>query len=146
MAEPDDDEALRAKLDALKAALARRSAGKRAREAGEPSESERAATASAMSMAVRAAGEFAASVVVGGLVGWQCDRWLGTKPAFLIAFFLVGAATGMWSLIRATSPKAHQDDRNSRLSGAGAPDKDGRRSAPAAGEKAPGGAHDDDED
>ena len=145
MGERDDGQELRAKLDALKGALARRSAEKSAREAGEPSESERAATASAMSMAVRAAGEFAASVVVGGLIGWQCDRWLGTKPAFLIAFFLIGAAAGMWSLIRATSPKAHQNDRDSRLSAGGAPDKDGRRAAPAAGEEAPGGA-DDDED
>ena len=64
MAEPDDDQALRAKLDALKAALARRSAEKRAKEAGGPTNSERAATASAISMAFSAAGEFAGAIVV----------------------------------------------------------------------------------
>ncbi len=145
MAEPDDDQALRAKLDALRRALERRGAEKRAQEAGGPTESERAATASAISLGLRAAGEFAASIVVGGLIGWQFDRWLGTKPAFLIAFFLLGAAAGVWNVIRATSPKGPPIDRNSRLSPAHAPDKDGRRSAPAAGNEPPGGA-DDDED
>ena len=145
MAEPDDDQALRAKLDALKAALAERSADRRAKEPGGPSESERAATASAISMGFRAAGEFAGAIVVGGLIGWLIDRGLGTKPAFLIAFFLIGAAAGVWNVIRATSPKALPDDRNSRLSDAHTPDKDVRRSAPAAGAGAPGGA-DDDED
>ena len=87
MAEPDDDQALRAKLDALKGALERRSAEKRAGEAAGPSESERAATASAISLGLRAASEFAAAIVVGGLIGWQLDRWLGTKPAFLIVVF-----------------------------------------------------------
>ncbi len=51
MAEPEDDHALRAKLDALRGALDRRGAEKRAGEARVPSESERAATASAISMA-----------------------------------------------------------------------------------------------
>ena len=145
MAEPEDDHDLRAKLDALRGALDRRGAEKRAGEARIPSESERAATASAISMAVRAASEFAAAIVVGGLIGWQLDRWLGTKPAFLIAFFLLGAVAGVWNVIRATSPKGPPKDRNSSLSGEAAPDKDVRRSAPTAGNEAPGGA-DDDED
>jgi ATP synthase protein I len=146
MPEPDDTQELRAKLDALKGALDRRNAEKRAAAAGGPSESERAAQTSAISRGYAAAGEFAASVVLGGLIGWQCDRWLGTKPAFLIAFFLIGAAAGVWSLIRAASPKVLQSDRNSRLSHAEAADKDGRRAAPAAGQNAPGGTDDDDED
>jgi ATP synthase protein I len=145
MAEPDDDHALRAKLDALRGALERRGAEKRAGEAAGPSEAERAGTASAISMGVRAGSEFVAAIVVGGLIGWQLDRWLGTKPAFLIAFFLIGAVAGVWNVIRATSPKGPPKDRNSSLSGDAAPDKDGRRSAPAGRAEAPGGA-DDDED
>jgi ATP synthase protein I len=145
MAEPDDDEALRAKLDALRAALDRRNAEKRAKEAVGPSDSQRAATNSAISMALSAAGEFAGAIVGGGLIGWLIDRVLGTKPAFLIAFFLLGAAAGVWSVVRLTSPKAHKKDSDSRLSDSAAPDKDGRRSAPAAGGEAPSGA-DDDED
>jgi F0F1-type ATP synthase assembly protein I len=133
MAEPDDDQALRAKLDALKGALDRRNAEKRAKEAGGPTDSERAATNSAISMAFSAAGEFAGAIVGGGLIGW------------LIAFFLLGAAAGVWNVVRLTSPKAHLGDRDSRLSGGAAPDKDGRRSAPAARNEALSGA-DDDED
>ncbi len=145
MAEPDDDQALRAKLDALRGALERRNAEKRAAQAGEPSDSDRAATASAISMGLRAGSEFVASIVVGGLIGWLIDRWLGTKPAFLIALFLVGSVAGVRNVIRATSPKGPQTDRNSPLSGDAAPDKDGRRSAPAAGNGPLGGAEDDED-
>jgi ATP synthase protein I len=142
MAEPDDDQA---KLDALRNSLSRRNAEKRASEAAGPTEAEQEATRSSMSMAVRAAGEMAASIVVGGLIGWQTDRWLGTKPAFLITFFLLGAVGGVWNIIRATSPKRRPIDHNSRLSDGAPPDKDVRRSAPSAETGALRGA-DDDED
>jgi ATP synthase protein I len=145
MGERDDDQELRAKLDALRSALERRSAEKRAKEASGPSQSERAATGSAFSLGLRASGEFAAPIVVGALIGWRLDRWMGTKPALLIALFLLGAAAGVLNVIRAASPKVAVTDRNSSLSGVHAPDKDGRRSAPAADAEAPGGA-DDDED
>ena len=145
MGEPDDDQELRAKLDALKAALERRRAEKRATEAGGPSESERAAQTSAISRGYAAAGEFAGAIIAGGLIGWLIDRGLGTKPAFLIVFFLLGVVAGVVNVIRATSSKTPATDRNSRLSGVQAPDKDGRRPASAAGETAQGGA-DDDED
>ena len=145
MAEPDDEQSLRAKLDALKGALAERSADKRAAEGGLASESERAATASAISMGMRAASEFAAAIIVGVAIGWKLDGWLGTKPVLLIVFFLLSSAAGVWNVIRVTSAKSPPKDRNSRLSDAHAPDKDVRRSAPAAGFEAPGGA-DDDED
>ncbi len=145
MAERDDEEALRAKLDALRGALDKRSAEKRAEEAAAPTESERAATASAISMGMRAASEFAAAIIVGVAIGWKLDGWLGTKPALLIVFFLLGSAAGVWNVIRVTSPKSPPRDRNSRLSDAHAPDKDVRRSTPAAETGGPDRA-DDDED
>lgn len=145
MAERDDDEALRAKLDALRGALNKRSAETRAREAGASTESERAATASGISMGLQAASEFAGAIVLGVAIGWKLDGWLGTRPALLIVFFLLGAVAGVWNVIRVTSPKSRPKDRNSRLSDAHAPDKDVRRSAPAAGTGGPDGA-DDDED
>jgi ATP synthase protein I len=58
---------------------------------------------SAMGLGLRAASEFAAAIVVGGLIGWQLDAWLGTKPAFLIVFFMLGVAAGIWNVIRLTS-------------------------------------------
>jgi ATP synthase protein I len=40
-------------------------------------------------------------LVVGGGIGWLLDRWLGTSPLLLILFFLVGAAAGMYNVVRA---------------------------------------------
>ena len=143
MAEPDDDEALRAKLTALKGALDRRKADGRIATATESSNP--AATASAMSMGMRAAGEFAGAIIVGVLIGWRLDVWFGTRPILLIVFFLLGSAAGILGVIRVTSPKSPQRDRNSRLSDGQAPDKDVRRSAPAAETEAPNGAKDDED-
>jgi ATP synthase protein I len=142
MAEREDVDALRAKLDALKGALAQRNREERAAASarqGSP------ATASAISMGLRAASEFAAAIVVGVVIGWRLDVWLRTKPAFIIVFFLLGAAAGIWNVIRVTSPKTPQESHNSRLSDAIAPDKDVRRSAPAAETGGPNGAEDDED-
>ena len=36
----------------------------------------------------------------GLLIGWAWTRWLGTRPLFLIVFFLLGAAAGMLNAYR----------------------------------------------
>lgn len=59
------------------------------------------ARGSAMGMAFRTSTEMIAGLVVGGLVGWQLDKWLGTSPVLLLLFFLLGAAAGIWNVIRA---------------------------------------------
>lgn len=46
-----------------------------------------------------------AADLVGGLIGgaglgWLIDRWLGSAPMGLIAFFFLGAAAGMWNVYR----------------------------------------------
>ncbi len=131
MSERDDEEALRAKLDALKGALAKRNAELRASESA-ARQRENPQTSAAISMGFRAASEFAAAIIVGVAIGWQLDVWFKTKPAFIIIFFLLGSASGIWNVIRVTSPKSPPKDRNSRLSDTRAPDKDVRRSTPAA--------------
>jgi ATP synthase protein I len=135
MAERDgDDKELHARLDALKGAL--KSQRKQANEPLAKADKENAdSTGSAMALGMRAASEFAAAVIVGGLIGWLLDRELGTKPAFSLIFFLLGVVAGIWNVIRATSP----------LSRAKPTDKDGRRAAPEAAKPSPTGA-DDDED
>jgi ATP synthase protein I len=45
--------------------------------------------------------ELVVGLVVGGGIGWLLDRWLGTSPLLLILFFLVGAAAGMYNVVRA---------------------------------------------
>ncbi len=154
----DEDAALRARLDKLSGALKARAKAPEA--APPPGEAPRADSAgSAMSLGLRAGSEFVAAVIVGAAIGWGADRLFGTKPAFLIVFFLLGVVAGVWNVIRATSPKGGSSVRNSPLSRANSPDKDVRRSAlgadPAAsqgGREASGGARepldgaDDDED
>src|SRR5262245_56703546 len=49
---------------------------------------------------LRLSGELAAGLVVGGVIGWLLDRWLGTSPLLLIVFFLLGATAGIYNVIR----------------------------------------------
>jgi len=44
--------------------------------------------------------ELAAGLLVGGVIGWLLDRWLGTNPLLLIVFFLLGATAGIYNVIR----------------------------------------------
>ena len=44
--------------------------------------------------------ELAAGLVVGGVIGWGLDYWLGTGPLMLIVFFLLGATAGIYTVIR----------------------------------------------
>jgi ATP synthase protein I len=146
----DDDAALRARLNRLSGELKGRVAPP---PAPEPKpEPKPDGVGSAMSLGLRAGSEFVSAVIVGLGIGWVLDRALGTNPAFLIVFFLIGVAAGMWNVIRLTSPKAASSDRNSPLSRTDSPDKDVRRSASGAerdaslgGREAARGA-DDDED
>ena len=60
---------------------------------------------SAMSLGFRVMSEFVAAVAVGGLIGWQADKWLGTSPLLLILFLLLGTAAGFWTVYKlATKP------------------------------------------
>lgn len=59
----------------------------------------------AMSTGFRVMSEFVAAVAVGGLIGWQCDKWFGTSPILLILFLMLGTAAGFWTVYRiATKP------------------------------------------
>jgi ATP synthase protein I len=119
----DDHPGLRARLDRLSDEL-------KGRPAPRPrSEPKPDSAGSAMSLGMRAASEFVSAILVGLGIGWALDRALGTNPAFLIVFFMIGVAAGVWNVIRVTSPKGGSFNRDSPLSRADSPDKDVRRSA-----------------
>jgi ATP synthase protein I len=40
------------------------------------------------------------SIAVGLFIGYQLDKLLGTRPWLLILFFLLGAVSGFYSLLR----------------------------------------------
>jgi ATP synthase protein I len=58
----------------------------------------------AMSRALRVSTDLIGGIVVGGLIGYGLDRWLGNeKPWFFILFFLLGAAAGIVNVMRAAA-------------------------------------------
>ncbi len=43
------------------------------------------------------------AVIVGFIIGWLLDNWLGTNPWLKIVFILLGAAAGMLNVYRLAS-------------------------------------------
>jgi ATP synthase protein I len=94
---PSDDEAqLSARLQRL---------GERLANANRPSENgsgpRQTANASAFARGLRLSTELVAGVLVGALIGWLLDRWLGISPWGLIVFLLLGFAAGVLNVMRA---------------------------------------------
>lgn len=51
-------------------------------------------------IAFRLGVEMVSALIVGGLMGWGIDKLLGTKPWFMIIFFLFGAIAGMLNVVK----------------------------------------------
>ncbi len=55
--------------------------------------------------------ESSIAVVVGMVLGYYCDRWLGTEPVFLFVGLIVGAVAGFRRLLKIEWPQA-SDPKN----------------------------------
>ena len=93
---PDDEAALSARLQRL---------GDRLNVTSRPSENvnspRQTADPSAIARGFRLSTELVAGVVVGAIIGWLIDRWLGISPWGLIVFLLLGFAAGVLNVMRA---------------------------------------------
>jgi ATP synthase protein I len=148
----DDDGRLHSNLDRLNSSLSKARETQHAETGPRADIPDATRGDSGISLGMRAGSEFVSAVVLGAGIGWALDRLLKTNPAFLIVFFLLGVAAGIWNVIRLTSPKGGGPKRDSSLSHANAADKpaaetDASRARGGAGRanEASGGA-DDDED
>lgn len=54
-----------------------------------------------MAYGMRMATELVAAVIVGGLIGYGLDYFLGTKPWLFLVFFILGFTAGIVNLMRA---------------------------------------------
>lgn len=105
----EDEAALNARLEKLDAALRAREEARLAQEAP-PREAKQGGVGRAMSVGLNVLSEFVAAVIVGALIGWKADEWLGTAPWMLIVFLGLGVAAGFWNVYRVAAPKAPPDD------------------------------------
>jgi ATP synthase protein I len=93
----NDEAALSARLRRL---------GDRLTEASRPDDHDAAqprssADPSMIARGFRLSSELVAGVIVGGIIGWLLDRWLGISPWGLIVFLLLGFAAGVLNVMRA---------------------------------------------
>jgi ATP synthase protein I len=88
MPDPDELRALGKRLDEV-------------RRQKEPRSPE--APPTSLGIATRFATELVVAVAFGGGLGWVLDRWLGTKPIFLLVLVLLGAAAGIRNVMRAAT-------------------------------------------
>jgi ATP synthase protein I len=49
--------------------------------------------------------QLAVALVVGLVIGWTLDRWLGTKPWLLMLFVVLGVAAGVMNVVRVFMPR-----------------------------------------
>ena len=62
-----------------------------------------------MGSAFKLGTELVAAVAVGTIFGFILDSWFGTKPWFIILFFIIGVIAGMLNVIRAANRMQKED-------------------------------------
>ena len=67
--------------------------------------------------ALRLSTEMAAALVVGAVIGWNLDSWLGTKPWLLLLFLVLGLAAGLLNAYRAAKRLQDAVDNEDETSG-----------------------------
>lgn len=61
---------------------------------------ESSARSRALGTAFKVGVDLVAGLLVGGLLGWYLDAWLGTKPVMFLLFIALGAAAGIRNIFR----------------------------------------------
>lgn len=94
---PDD----RAAFERRIAGLDKRLGDVKSRDAAENKASrDRRASSRGMAYGLRMASELVAAVLVGGLIGFGLDHWLGTTPWLFLPLVILGFVAGVRSVLR----------------------------------------------
>ena len=64
---------------------------------------DRSENGSVLSLAFRVAIEIVSAVVIGFILGWFLDDWLGTNPWLMLTFVFIGFAAGVLNVYRMAS-------------------------------------------
>lgn len=75
---------------------------------------DKAANARGMAMGMRLSSEFVAAIVVGGLIGFGLDKWLGTTPWLFLLFFVLGLAAAILNVTRAFNRLQGEIERDAK--------------------------------
>jgi ATP synthase protein I len=107
---PAEEAALSARLRNLGSRLGSTQLG---RKTEQNSTARPVADPSAMARGFRLSTELVAGVLVGAMLGWLLDRWLGISPWGMIVFLLLGFAAGVMNVMRAAgvTPGSNTDKR-----------------------------------
>ena len=97
----DPDQELRRRREALDARLG----------IDAPPPARRNAAKSDLARGLKLSSEFIAGIVVGALIGYLFDRFLGTSPFGLIVFLMLGFAAGILNVLRETGAMAKAETR-----------------------------------
>jgi len=107
---PDEADELKARLAKLRGDLQSQRDGQKEVQRKADGDLTDKGLGQAMSLGFRVLSEFVAATVVGAVIGWQLDLWIGTAPFLLILFLGFGVAAGFWSVYRlAVTPPAPRD-------------------------------------
>lgn len=105
---PPDEAALSARLRHLGERLGAHPPSEPPQRASPPKAAD---NASAMARGLRLSSELVGGVLVGGVIGWALDHWLGISPFGLIVFLLLGFAAGVLNVMRSAGVVAKPGER-----------------------------------
>lgn len=80
-------------------------------QARQPPEPKPNPARSDLARGLKLSSEFIAGVVVGAMIGWLFDRFLGTSPWGLIVFLMLGFGAGILNVLRETGQVARPEQR-----------------------------------
>ncbi|PDT31321.1 F0F1 ATP synthase assembly protein [Rhizobium sp. L9] len=107
----DREESLEKRRAQLEAELATKRVEAKVEEAGEArAEESRKGYAQAMKLS----SEFISAIVVGAVLGYLLDRFVGTAPWGLIVLLLLGFCAGVLNVLRSAGVVAHSLDKDDK--------------------------------